>query len=147
MLILEHQVKNTEDLYRRVKTQCSGGSKISTFHPAASSLANYNGTISMISMTRLYCYVHVLPKRCFGFGMHNKCILPCSFGNKRMRLLTRAYGICIIGTSVNKPHTGELNCNFSYVIGASLSKAVLNGSGVCMYEFVCCIVNTFVFVE
>ena len=40
----EHQV-NTENLHQRVETQCSGGFKISTFHPAASSLANFNGTI------------------------------------------------------------------------------------------------------
>ena len=30
--------------------------------------------------------------------------------------------ICIIGTSVSKPHTSELNCNFSYIIGASLQQ-------------------------
>ena len=36
----EHQV-NTENLQQRVETQCSGGFKISTFHPAASSLANF----------------------------------------------------------------------------------------------------------
>ena len=49
----EHQV-NTENLHQRVKTQCSGGSKIPTFHPAASSLANYNGTTST-SSTLLSC--------------------------------------------------------------------------------------------
>ena len=40
----EHQV-NTENLHQRVETQCSGGFKISTFRPAASSLVNFNGTI------------------------------------------------------------------------------------------------------
>ena len=60
----------------------------------------YNDTIS-ISTTRLFCDVmlHVLPNRCCGLGvwsilpLGNKRIFPCSFGNKRMRLLTRVYGI------------------------------------------------------
>ena len=55
------------------------------------------------------CYVHVLPKRRRGFGgvvnflpfiikciFGIKCISPCSFGNKRMRLLTRVYGMSCI---------------------------------------------------
>ena len=41
----EHQV-NTENLHQRLETQCNGGFKISTFHPAASSLKNFNGTIT-----------------------------------------------------------------------------------------------------
>ena len=53
---------NTENLHQGVETQCSGGSKISTFHPVPSSLANYNGTISTISTTRLFCRVHVYQK-------------------------------------------------------------------------------------
>ena len=40
----EHQV-NTENLHQRVETRYGGGSMISTFHPAASSLANFNGMI------------------------------------------------------------------------------------------------------
>ena len=48
--------------------------------------------------------LHVLPNRRRGFGgavnfafiikriLGNKRIFPCSFGNKRMRLLTRVYG-------------------------------------------------------
>ena len=40
----EHQV-NTKNLHQRVETQCSGGFKISNFHPAASLLANFNSTI------------------------------------------------------------------------------------------------------
>ena len=58
----EHQV-STENLHQRVKTQCSGSSKISTFRPAASSLANYNGTISTTSITRLFIMLHMLPNR------------------------------------------------------------------------------------
>ena len=45
---------------RESETQCSGGSKISTFHPVASSLANYNGTIStddLYNSTLLSCYM------------------------------------------------------------------------------------------
>ena len=63
----EQQV-NTEKLHQTERTQCSGSSKISTFHPATSSLVNFNGNISTISTTRLFCHVHVLPKRCRGFG-------------------------------------------------------------------------------
>ena len=97
--------KSTRRTYtRESEIQCSGSSKISTFHPAASSLANYNGTISAISATQLFCHVYVLPKRCHGFGvwsifafiikriLGNKRTFPCSFGNKRMRLLTCVYG-------------------------------------------------------
>ena len=39
--------------------------------------------------------------------------------------------ICIIGRSVSKPHTSELNCNFLY--WGEPEQAMLNGSGVCMY--------------
>ena len=68
-------------------------------------LANYNSTVSTISTTQLYCHVHVLPKRRRGFGvwsnfafiikhiLGNRRIFPCSFRNKRMRLLTHVYGI------------------------------------------------------
>ena len=95
----EQQV-NTENLHQRV-AQCSGGSKISTFHPSASSLANFNGTTSTISTTR---HVHVYQKGVAVFGVWSifafiikrilgiKRIFPCSFGNKRMRLLTHVYG-------------------------------------------------------
>ena len=38
------------------------GSKMLTFNPAASSLANFNDTISTISMTRLFIYIAVLFK-------------------------------------------------------------------------------------
>ena len=93
---------------RESKTQCSGGSKISTFHLAASSLANYNGTVSMTSATRLFCHVTRATKQSSHLGvwsilpslfiikriLGNKRIFSCSFGNKRMRLLTRLYGIC-----------------------------------------------------
>ena len=56
-------------------------------------------------MTRLFYHVHVLPKKRRSFGvwsifafiikriLGNKRIFPCSFRNKRMRLLTRAYSI------------------------------------------------------
>ena len=100
--------KSTPRAYtRESKLSVGGDSKISTFHPAASSLVNYNGTISTISTTRLFCRVHMLPKRRRGFGvwsifafiikriLGNKRIFPCSFGNKRMRLLTRVYGIAL----------------------------------------------------
>ena len=52
-------------------------------------------------------YVHMLSKRCRGLGCGQflafiikrilgiKCIFPCSFGNKRMCLLTRVYGMSI----------------------------------------------------
>ena len=125
---------------------------MSTFHLAASSLANFNDTISTISTTRLFIRLLQLfsskkeptfvmasqltlfgdsmvniksTQRAFGFfspaeyavmytcyqrgvavlgGVVNflpfiikrilgiKRIFPCSFGNKRMRLLTRVYG-------------------------------------------------------
>ena len=80
-----------------------GGSKISTFHPAA-----YNSTISTTSTTRLFCHVTRATKQAAQFGgvvnfafiikriLGNKRIFPCSFGNKRMRLLTRVYGIMFI---------------------------------------------------
>ena len=87
----EHQV-NTENLHQRVETQCSGGFKISTFHPVASSLANFNSTIikdlyygsTLLSCTRAtkeaswfwgcgqFC---PLIKRILGI----KRIFPCSF--------------------------------------------------------------------
>ena len=89
--------KSTRRTYtRESKTQCSGGSKISTFHPAASSLANYNGTISTTSTTRLFCHVTRATKQASWFGgvvNFAKRIFPCSFGNKRMRLLTCVYGV------------------------------------------------------
>ena len=124
---------------------------MSTFHPAASSLANFNDTISMISTTRLFIYIscshqdknqrlswhhssHSLEIPRWTSSQHGelsgsfylpstlsctratkeasrfwrcgqflpfiikhilgiKRIFPCSFGNKRMRLLTRVYGI------------------------------------------------------
>ena len=78
---------------------------MSTFHPAASSLANYNGTISTTSTTRLFCHVTRTTKQVLRFGvwsfdfiikriLGNKRIFPCSFGNMRMRLLIRVYGMC-----------------------------------------------------
>ena len=76
---------------------------MSPFHPAPSSLANFSGTIMYnISTTRLFCNVHVLPKRRHGFGVWSifafiirHLLGSCSFENKRMRLLTRAYGECV----------------------------------------------------
>ena len=112
---------------------------MSTFHPAASSLANFNDTISTISTTRLFIYCQLFSSRqeptfviapqltLFGdstvhtkstrrhyirefmswflgvvnFCLHAllikcilgiKCIFPCSFGNKCIRLLTRVQG-------------------------------------------------------
>ena len=99
---------------------------MSTFHPVASSLANYNGTILTIPATQLFCHVHVLPKRCRGFGMWsiftfvikhilgNKCIFPCSFGNKRMCLLTRVYGIecvCLNCGIIDLISNNSANCS------------------------------------
>ena len=46
-----------------------------------------------------------------------KCIFPCSFGNKRMRLLTRVYGMCIKlksdkqNTSIHQEHNHQ---NYSH---------------------------------
>ena len=87
----EHQV-NTENLYQ---TQCSGGSKISTFHPVASSLVNYNGTILTISTTRLFCHVHVLPKRRRSFGVSS--ILPSLL---RTSWVVSAYFLAVLEISV-----------------------------------------------
>ena len=54
--------------------------------------------------SRVRCHVHVLPERRRVLGVWStlsfiikrtlgiKRIFPCSFGNKRMRLLTRVYG-------------------------------------------------------
>ena len=111
---------------------------MSTFHQAASSLANFNDTILTISTTRLFIYVSCSHRHknqreafvmasqltLFGDSIVNtkstqrsytrefkaalwfggvvnfiikrilgiKHIFPCSFGNKRMRLLTCVYG-------------------------------------------------------
>ena len=64
----EHQV-NTENLRQRVETQCSAGFKISTFHPAASSLANFNGTIikDLYDSTLLSC-THATKKASRSWG-------------------------------------------------------------------------------
>ena len=131
---------------------------MSTFHPVASSLANFNDTISTISTTRLFIYISYShqdkptfvissqltlfgdstvniksTRRAFGLFFYlpsmlsctrateeasrfwgcgqfpfikrilgNKRIFPCSFGNKRMRLLTRVYGI--ITSTINHLH-------------------------------------------
>ena len=87
---------------------------MSTFHPAASLLANFNntlstisttGTILTISTTRLFCHVHVLRAGVWSIFVFiikhilgNKGIFRCSFGNKRMHLLTRVYGIRVVST-------------------------------------------------
>ena len=42
------------------------------FHPAASSLSNFNDTISTISMTGLFCHVHLLPRKVMVFGVWSK---------------------------------------------------------------------------
>ena len=71
----EHQV-NTESLHQRVKTQCSGGFKISTFHPVASSLANFNGTIIKdlyYDSTLLSC-THATKEASRFWGWGNPCI-------------------------------------------------------------------------
>ena len=53
----------------------NSGSKMSTIRPAASSLVNFNDTLLTISMIRLFCHVHVLPKRHHGFGhVVNDCL-------------------------------------------------------------------------
>ena len=93
----EHQV-NTENLHQRVETQCSGGSKIS-FHPAASSLANFKGTIIedlYYNSTLLSCTRATKEASRF-WGVVNFCplikrIFHCIFWNKHMHLLTRVYG-------------------------------------------------------
>ena len=49
---------------------------MSTFHPAASLLANFNNTISTISMTRLFIYMYIScshktrTKVCYGITAH-----------------------------------------------------------------------------
>ena len=79
----------------------------------ASSLANFN--INDLS-TRLFCHLHMLPKRRHGFGVWSifafiikcildiKCIFPCSFGNKHMRLLTWP---CIRYIILDMAHSGH----------------------------------------
>ena len=62
---------------------------MSTFHPAASSLVNFNDTLLTISMARLLCHVHMLPKRCRGFGVWSifAFIIKRILGNKRIYFL------------------------------------------------------------
>ena len=143
---------------------------MSSFHPADSSLANFNDTISTISTTplrtrlsiyiscshditahtlcrfhgehqvntksfrvlftcRVRCHVHVVAvwgvvnffllfiiKRILGI----KRIFPCSFRNKRMRLLTRVYGIPYSTYYPPTPVFGQKLCGrvFTYIISA-----------------------------
>ena len=81
---------------------------MSTFHPAASSLVNFNDININDLPSRPFCHVHVLPKRHSGFGVWSilpsfilgiKRMFPCSFGNKRTRLLTCVYGILSVSYS------------------------------------------------
>ena len=78
---------------------------MANFHPAASSLANFNNTILKISTTGPFCHPHLLPRRVVLLGcgqfclikriLDIKCMFPCSFGNKRMCSLTCVYGIIL----------------------------------------------------
>ena len=75
-------------------------------------------------MTRLFCHVHVLPKKRRSFGVWSifafiiKRIFPCSFGNKRMHLLTRVYGIATIKVVLRAENGTQVN-NMQWVLQAT----------------------------
>ena len=75
---------------------------MANFHPAASSLANFNDTLNINDLydsTLLSCTLAIKESRFLGCGqfclikriLDIKHMFPCSFGNKHMRLLTRVY--------------------------------------------------------
>ena len=93
----EHQV-NMENLHQRVETQCTYNNIVGVprYQLLTTLLANYNGTVSTISMTRLFCHVHVLPKKRRGLGCGQILRSWLILGNKHIFSLEisvcRVYG-------------------------------------------------------
>ena len=122
----EHQV-NTENLHQIVETKCMYNNIVAVprYQLLTTLLANYKGTISTISTTRLFCHVHVLPKECRGLGCGQ--ILPSLLS---AYWVISSYFLAVLEISICRAYSNTCNRDAMLLVASQLH-VLQQGARVC----------------